>query len=96
MNLDDLRSKRQQILELAARHGAANVRVFGSVIRAATHAGSDVDFLIDIVDLSRFAWGGGGLVVELQALIGCEIDLVTEKDLHWYIRERVLKEAAAL
>jgi uncharacterized protein len=96
MKLQELRSKRDQILELSTRHGAGNVRVFGSVARDSAEVASDVDLLVDVLDLSRFVWGGGGLLMELQALLGCEVDLVTERDLHWYIRERVLKEAIAL
>jgi predicted nucleotidyltransferase len=96
MNLKQLRRQRKAILELAAKYGAGNVRVFGSVVRDEAGPKSDVDFLIDVVDWSRFSWGGGGLLMDLQDLLGCDVDLVTEKDLHWYIRDRVLKEAVAL
>jgi hypothetical protein len=96
MNLKELRSKRDRILDLAAKHGATNVRVFGSVARNEAQPGSDVDFLIDVADYSRFEWGGGGLLVDLEDLLGCDIDLVTEKGLHWYLRDRILQEAVAL
>lgn len=96
MKLDDLRAKRDQILKLAAQHGAGNVRVFGSVARDEAGPESDVDFLIDVVDFSRFRWGGGGLLMDLQDLLGCEVDLVTEKGLHWYLRDRILGEAINL
>lgn len=96
MKLDDLRARRDEILDLAAKYGAGNVRVFGSVVRGEAGPESDVDFLIDVVDWSRFTWGGGGLLMDLQDLLDCDVDLVTEKDLHWYIRDRVLKEAVPL
>jgi len=95
VKLDDLRAKRDAILALAAKHGAGNVRVFGSVVRGEAGPESDVDFLIDVVDWSRFTWGGG-LLMDLQDLLGCEVDVETEKGLHRYIRDNVLKEAVPL
>lgn len=96
MNLNDLRAKRDQILALAAQHGAGNVRVFGSVARGESTPISDVDFLIDVTDLSRFGWGGGGLLMDLQNLLNCRVDLVTPQDIHWYIRDQILSEAVPL
>ncbi len=96
LTLEDLRARRNAILEIAARHGAGNVRVFGSVARADAGQDSDVDFLIDIVDPSRFAWGGGGLLMDLRELLGRDVDLTTENALHWYIKDRILREAVPL
>jgi predicted nucleotidyltransferase len=96
MSLNDLRAMRDQILKLAAEHGAGNVRVFGSVARGEARADSDVDFLIDVVDRSRFEWGGGSLLLDLEDLLGCKVDLVTEKGLHHYLRDRILREAVPL
>ncbi len=96
MKLEELRAKRAEILELAEKHGAGNVRVFGSVARGEAVPGSDIDFLIDVVDSSKFRWAGGGLLVDLEALLGCEIDLATEPELHRLIRDQVLKEAMPL
>lgn len=93
LTLDELRARRDEILEIAARHGAGNVRVFGSVVRGEAEPDSDVDFLIDVVDMSRFSWAGGGLLMDLQELLGREVDVTTEKSLHWYIKDRILKEA---
>lgn len=90
-----LKEKRPEILRLAAEHGATNVRIFGSVARGEAGPDSDVDFLVDL-DLSRVSWGGGGLQVALEELLGCKVDLVTENALHWYIRDRVLQEAVPL
>lgn len=96
MNLNELRKKRNEILALAEKHGAGNVRVFGSVARGEAGPDSDVDFLIDVVDSSRFHWAGGGLLMDLQELLDCEVDLVTEKALHWYLRDHILNEAVPL
>lgn len=96
MNLDELRSKRDEILALAEKHGAGNVRVFGSVARGEATPDSDVDFLIDVVDLSRFSWGGGGLLMDLYDLLGREVDIAMVDELHWFIRPSVLSEAVLL
>jgi hypothetical protein len=87
-----LKQKRHKILELAKIYGANNVRVFGSVARGEADAQSDVDFLVDMNTgfglLQRVA-----LIQDLEALLGKKVDVATEKSLHWYIRERVIKEA---
>jgi len=96
MGVDEiLKDKREEILLLAASHGARNVRVFGSVARGDARPDSDVDFLIAAgPDCS--SWFPGGLLVDLEKLLGRKVDLVTEKGLHWYIRDRVLREAVPL
>ncbi len=91
-----LAGKREDILRLAARHGAYNVRVFGSAARGEATADSDIDFLVEW-DLERISsWGGVGLDIELEALLGRPVDVVSEDDLHWAMRDRVLREAVAL
>lgn len=91
-----LQDRREEILKIAAKHGAFNVRVFGSVARGEETASSDIDFLIDY-DLSKTSpWFPGGLLADLEDLLGCKVDIVTEKGLHYFIKERVLKEAIAL
>ena len=96
MNAQDLlKNKRDEILDITAKHGAYNVRVFGSVIHGDEGPESDIDFLVDVgVDHSRFF--PGGLIVDLEDLLGRRVDIVTEDALHRYIRDRVLKEAAPL
>jgi uncharacterized protein len=91
---DLLKDKRDEILSIAAKHGASNVRVFGSVARGEARPDSDVDLLVD--GLENTAWGGGGLLIELEALLGRKVDLVSANDLHWYIREKTLREAVKL
>ena len=90
-----LKDKREDILRVAARHGARNVRVFGSAARGEAGAGSDVDLLVD-AGTDRTPFFPGGLVVDLEDLLGCRVDIVTENGLHWYIREQVLGEAVPL
>jgi predicted nucleotidyltransferase len=96
MNIDELlQKKHEEILRIAARHGAYNVRVFGSAVRGEAGPDSDVDFLVE-VGPGRSAWFPAGLVLDLEELLGCKVDVVTEQALHWYIRDRVLKEAVPL
>jgi predicted nucleotidyltransferase len=87
-----LKSKRGEILRTAARHGARNVRVFGSVIRGEADEESDVDFLVEM-ETGRSLLDLGGLQFELEALLGCRVDVVTERGLKARIRERILREA---
>lgn len=90
-----LKRRRKAILELAARHGARNVRVFGSVVRGESRPDSDVDFLVDMAP-EHSAWFPAGLMADLQDLLGVEVDVLTEQALHWYIRDKVLAEAIPL
>ena len=89
------KDKRQEILRLAARHGAHNVRIFGSVARGEARPDSDVDVLVDL-EPGRSLFDLGGLLMDLQDLLGCRVDVVTEQGLRPRIRERVLREAVPL
>jgi hypothetical protein len=90
-----LQAKRENILQTAAKYGAYNVRIFGSVARGEADLDSDVDFLVEM-EPGRSLLDLGGLLMDLQELLGCNVDLVTEKGLRERIRERVLKEAISL
>jgi hypothetical protein len=93
---DLLTVKRDEILRLAAHHGASNVRVFGSVVRGQATDESDIDLLVKW-DYERISsWGGVGLSLDLEELLGRKVDVVSEDGLHWYIRDRVLAEAVPL
>jgi hypothetical protein len=87
--------QRNQILAIAAKYGAGNVRVFGSVARGEANDQSDVDFLVDLEE-GRSLFDLGGLLMDLQTLLCRKVDIVTEKGLHWYIRDRILQEAKPL
>ena len=90
-----LKARREQILEIARKHGAYNVRVFGSVARGEGNEQSDLDFLVE-VGPAHSAWFPAGLVADLEDLLGIPVDVVTEDGLHWYIKEKVLEEARPL
>jgi len=87
--------KRAEILRLAESHGCHNVRVFGSVAAGESQPGSDVDFLVDL-DKGRGLLDLGGLLTDLERLLGVDVDVVESGCIHPYIRERVLTEALPL
>jgi predicted nucleotidyltransferase len=88
-------TKREEIKQLAANYGAHNVRLFGSVARREARSDSDVDVLVDL-EPDRSLFDLGGLLMELQNLLGCKVDIVTEQGLRPRIRERVLRDAVPL
>ena len=90
-----LQAKREDILRTAAKYGAYNVRVFGSVARGEADENSDIDLLVDM-EPRRSLFELGGLWTDLEDLLGCKVDVVPEDCLRARIRERVLKEAVAL
>jgi predicted nucleotidyltransferase len=90
-----LQSRRNDILSLATRHGARNVRVFGSVARGEARPDSDVDILVDM-EPGRSLFDLGGLHHDLQVLLGVDVDVVTEKGLRPRIRTQVMHEAVSL
>jgi len=90
-----LKEKREDILAIAGKHGACNVRVFGSAARGEAGPDSDVDFLVDVMPVQS-PWFPGGLLVELEQLLGRKVDIVEPDGLHWYIKDKVLSEAVPL
>ena len=90
-----LQEKREDILRIAEKHGASNVRVFGSVARGEAGPDSDVDFLIDVGPVHS-SWFPGGLIVDLENLLGRRVDIAEPEMLHWFIRDQVLSEARPL
>ena len=96
MPLEELiKARREDILRTASQHGAYNVRVFGSVARGNADEQSDLDLLVDM-EPGRSLFDLGGLLVDLEGLLGCSVDVVTEKGLRDRIRSRVLQEAIPL
>ena len=92
---DSLRSRRAEILAVARRRGARNLRIFGSVARGDAGPASDVDILVEF-EPGRGLLDHAGLMLDLSELLGCKVDVVSERGLHWYIRDRVLGEAVPL
>ena len=90
-----LRELREDILNRAHRHGARNVRLFGSVVRGEATEDSDIDFLVDAGEKTS-PWFPAGLIDELETLLGRRVDVVTEDSLHWLLRRRILREARPL
>ncbi len=87
--------KREEIFEIAAKHGAANVRIFGSVARGDAGESSDIDMLVEVGE-NTSPWFPGGLIADLEDLLGRRVHVVTVGALHSYIRDRVLQEAVPL
>jgi predicted nucleotidyltransferase len=92
---EELTRKRDEIIRVATIHGARNIRVFGSVARGEADEKSDVDFLVEM-EPGRSLFDLGGLLMDLQDVLGRDVDVVTERGLNPRIRDRVLKEAVAL
>jgi predicted nucleotidyltransferase len=90
-----LNEKRDEIHTIASRHGARNVRVFGSVVRGEAGPDSDVDFLIDVGETTS-SWFPAGLILDLEDILGRRVEVVTARALNPYIRDHVLREAKPL
>jgi len=90
-----LRQKRDEIVSTVQRHGAHDVRVFGSVARGHAKDDSDIDLLVK-AGSDTSPWFPTGLIQDLEDLLGCKVEVVTEAALHWYIRDRILSEAIPL
>lgn len=90
-----IKEKRDEILQIAARHGARNVRVFGSVARGDARSDSDIDFLVEM-EPDRSLLDLIGMKQDLENLLGRSVDVVTEPGLHWFIRNRVVNQAISL
>jgi predicted nucleotidyltransferase len=84
---DILREKREEILRIARKHGARNIRVFGSVAKEETTKTSDIDLLVDTGEETS-PWFPAGLVQELEELLGQRVDVVTTNGLYWLLRRR--------
>ena len=90
-----LRAKRSEILQIAAKYGVTKIAIFGSVARGEANPESDVDFLVhmeesrSLLDIVKF-WR------DLERILGRRVDVVESEGLHWYIRDRVIKEAMPL
>jgi len=90
-----LTHQRNQILQIALRYGAYNVRIFGYVARREADSMSDIDLLVDL-EPGRSLLDLGGLLMDLQTLLGYRVDVATSKGLKPRIRQQVLCEAIPL
>ncbi|MCZ2391437.1 MAG: nucleotidyltransferase family protein [Acidobacteria bacterium] len=95
MRIEQITNRKDEIARIAKRHGATNIRVFGSIARGDADNDSDIDFLVDM-EAGRSLLDLGGLLMDLQQLLGRRVDVVTEMGLRPRIRERVLREARAI
>jgi predicted nucleotidyltransferase len=89
MLAEPLLKNRDEILRIAARHGAFNVRIFGSQARGETKQDSDLDLLVE-VGPDRSPWFPAGIIADLEELLGYEVDVVTSDSLHWFVRDQIL------
>jgi uncharacterized protein len=96
MNVNDLlKEKREEILQIAARHGARNVRIFGSVVRGEADAASDIDLLVTL-EPGTTLLDHAALILELEDLLGCKVDVASDRGLRPRVKERVMSEATPL
>lgn len=95
MTLDELRTKHKaDILRIAGQYGVTNIRVFGSVVRGDARPDSDVDILVNLTKPLGFQFFE--FEDRLKTMMHCDIDLVTERSLHPYLKDRILGEAVPL
>ncbi|MBN2127879.1 MAG: nucleotidyltransferase family protein [Sedimentisphaerales bacterium] len=90
-----IEEKRDEILRLAIKHGARNVRLFGSVARGEDRPDSDVDFLVEAGPTTS-SWFPAGLILDLEETLGRRVEIVTDRGLNPYLRDQVLREAVPL
>lgn len=93
--LSILRSRRSEILALATKHGASNVRLFGSVVRGEDREDGDVDFLVDMQETSSL-FDLIGLQQDMERVIGRKVDVLTPNGINRYLKDRILGEATPL
>ncbi len=90
-----VKEKRSEVLQIASRHGARNVRMIGSVARGESTPDSDLDLLVELEE-GRSLLDHAALILELENLLACKVDVATDKGLRPRVRHRVLEEAVPL
>ena len=90
--ISEVKEKRDQIINIASNHKIKKIKVFGSVVRGDETSDSDIDFLVDCKDgCSLFDLIA--LKEELENLLGRKVDVVSEKSIHWTLKDKILNEA---
>ncbi len=96
MEIDNLlKEKREEILRIAAKHGVARIRVFGSSVRGESSEASDIDLLVEVTGPTT-PWFPGGLVVDLEQFLGRRVDIVEPDAIREPLRQTILREAIPL
>jgi predicted nucleotidyltransferase len=95
MTLQELRNRRFEIEDIAAKHGVSRIRVFGSVARGEDRPDSDVDFLVEAGSATS-SWFPAGLILDLQEVLGRRVEVVEEAALRPTLRSSVIREAIPL
>lgn len=90
-----IQQHKKNILAIARQHGLVRLRIFGSVLRGEETPQSDIDLLVDL-EPGRTMLDLGGALIKLQELLGRKVDIVTERGLHWYLKEKIMQEAVPL
>ncbi|WP_339137685.1 MAG: nucleotidyltransferase family protein [Candidatus Electrothrix sp. GW3-4] len=93
--LERIQRQKKNILAIARQHGIVRLRIFGSVIRGEETPQSDIDLLVEL-EPGRSMLDLGGALIRLQELLGRKVDIVTERGLHWYLKEKIMQEAIQL
>ncbi|MBI2169995.1 MAG: nucleotidyltransferase family protein [Actinobacteria bacterium] len=92
-SLDELRARRGEVLDVCARHGASNVRIFGSVATGEADENSDLDLLVDM-ERGRSLFDLAALIGDLEELLGCAVDASTR--VKERLQDRVRAESVSL
>ncbi len=90
--IENIISKREQIIDIASKHKIFNIRLFGSVLREEETSNSDIDFLVECEDNCSL-FDLISLKYDLEEVLGRKIDVVTPDSVHWTLRDRILQEA---
>ncbi len=90
--IENIRQKRESILSLARQYGVRNLRVFGSVARGEDTEKSDVDFLVDSIELQN-GFERLNLMRDLETMLGKKVEVCVQENLHWYIKDKIIAEA---
>ncbi len=95
LTLESIREKRDAIYEIARRHGASDIRVFGSVARGDATESSDLDLIVRF-EPGRSLFDHGELLMDLREFLNLKVDVISEGGMRPRFRETVMREAVPL